>query len=296
MNNIISNNSGIDTGGISITGSNSIIANNLISDNQVSFMCGGIKCASDSLLIIVNNTISNNESLYGGGLAIFGSNIQLINNNVWGNIASDGSQVYLAFIDTNPNFYYCNIQGGIDAFGGDGALSFIGDYENCIDSDPLFLGTGEHPYSLLDDSPCVNTGTPDTTGLNLPEFDLAGNPRIFGGRIDMGAYENQNVVVGIEDNSELQISNYKLQNYPNPFNPETTISFSLTAKDAKNAKIEIYNLKGQRIKQFSIFNSQSSILWDGTDQHHNQVSSGIYLYRIKTDTFVSRTGKMILLK
>ncbi len=317
LSNIISYNSGLDTGGISITQSNSIIANNLITDNQTAFMCGGIKCSADSLLIIMNNTISNNESLSGGGLSIFGENLQLINNNIWGNIASDGSQVYLAFIDTNPDFYFCNIQGGIDAFGGEGAAGFNGDYENCIDSDPLFWGTGEYPYSLLDDSPCVNAGTSDTTGLNLPEFDLAGNPRILGGRIDMGAYENQNVVVSTDVNL-IPIVTKLNQNYPNPFNPAvagagsdpaTTISFQFSNEPAfamlrrgrpnkqdKQKKIEIYNLKGQKIRQYSIFNNQSSITWDGTDENNKPVSSGIYFYQLKVGKDFSETKRMLLLK
>ena len=68
-----------------------------------------------------------------------------------------------------------------------------------LNLNPLFDGSGNYPFALTDDSPCVNSGTPDTTGLNLPEYDLAGNLRIYGERIDMGAYENQNVIVNADD-------------------------------------------------------------------------------------------------
>ena len=84
-------------------------------------------------------------------------------------------------------------------------------------------------------------------------------------------------------------------NYPNPFNPETNISFSLTAKDAKNAKIEIFNIKGQKIRQYSIFNLQSSIVWNGTDDTGKDVSSGVYFYRLNSGRYTS-TKKMILMK
>ena len=90
-----------------------------------------------------------------------------------------------------------------------------------------------------------------------------------------------------------------LANYPNPFNPETTISFSLTAKDAKNAKLEIYNLKGQTIRTFQIPQSEiqnpNCVVWDGKDKNNQPVSSGIYLYKLKTDNF-EKTKKMILMK
>ncbi|NQV18159.1 MAG: right-handed parallel beta-helix repeat-containing protein [Armatimonadetes bacterium] len=287
INNIISYNSALfciiqaNGGGIYLDNSNSLIINNLIIGNSTIDYGGGI-CCYESNPMIINNTIIENSSNNAGGLCCASSNPIVTNSIIWNN----GESNILADLYSDPIVTYCDIQGGYTG-------------EGNIDSEPLFWGTGEYPYSLLDDSPCVNAGTPDTTGLSLPEFDLAGNPRVFGGRIDMGAYENQNVVVGIEDNSELQISNFKLSNYPNPFNLETTISYNLTAKDAKNAKIEIYNLKGQKIKKLEIRNlilGINKVVWDGTDNNGKPVSSGIYLYRIKTDAFVSETKKMLLLK
>ncbi|MCD4797314.1 MAG: T9SS type A sorting domain-containing protein, partial [Candidatus Cloacimonetes bacterium] len=95
-------------------------------------------------------------------------------------------------------------------------------------------------------------------------------------------------------------------NYPNPFNPagagrspETTISFSLTAEDAENAEIEIYNIKGQKVKTLSTSSSSGletrSVVWDGTDENNQPVSSGIYFYRLVTDRY-SETKKMLLLR
>ena len=92
-----------------------------------------------------------------------------------------------------------------------------------------------------------------------------------------------------------------LGNYPNPFNSTTTISFSCH-RDAENTEIAIYNIKGQLIKQYSIFNpskaghgNQSSIVWDGTDESGKSVTNGIYYYQLQTGGF-SQTKKMILIK
>ncbi len=86
--------------------------------------------------------------------------------------------------------------------------------------------------------------------------------------------------------------------FPNPFNPSTTITFELTEKYAKSAKIEIYNLKGQKIKTILInsFTDQpiNSVVWNGTDQANNLVSSGIYYYKLNNPN--SPVKKMILLK
>ncbi|HPR18549.1 MAG TPA: FlgD immunoglobulin-like domain containing protein [Candidatus Cloacimonadota bacterium] len=99
-------------------------------------------------------------------------------------------------------------------------------------------------------------------------------------------------------NEKLPVADYKLSNYPNPFNPSTTISFDLTANDAKNAKIEIYNLKGQKVKTLPVSPSQShtvSVVWNGTDDNGKDVSSGVYFYKLKAGN-CEKSKKMLLLR
>ena len=84
------------------------------------------------------------------------------------------------------------------------------------------------------------------------------------------------------------------QNYPNPFNPETTISFEMPF-NIENSVIEIYNIKGEKIRQYSIFNNQSSIVWDGKDDMNKPVASGIYFYKMQAGKY-SSTRKMLLMK
>ncbi|OYT14468.1 MAG: hypothetical protein B7C24_18170 [Bacteroidetes bacterium 4572_77] len=109
------------------------------------------------------------------------------------------------------------------------------------------------------------------------------------------------------DENVLNISNSKLNisNYPNPFylsksnrSNSTTISYDLPY-NIKNYVIEIFNVKGQCIRELRINNSELKIgkaTWDGTDQHRKPVSSGVYLYRVKADDFVSKTARMLILK
>ncbi|MBT7039190.1 MAG: T9SS type A sorting domain-containing protein, partial [Bacteroidetes bacterium] len=126
---------------------------------------------------------------------------------------------------------------------------------------------------------------------------------IFSVRAVGGAYElnmglvktdSQGLVTSI-DNEIIFVTDFKLINYPNPFNSLTTISFE-TTNFSQNSRIEIFNINGQKIKEYSIFNNQSSILWDGTDQLNKPVSSGVYLYRLKTNDKYCKTKKMILKK
>jgi hypothetical protein len=92
-------------------------------------------------------------------------------------------------------------------------------------------------------------------------------------------------------------------NYPNPFNPTTTISFSLAAEDVFGAKLEIYNLRGQKIKVFEqadfsrgfLSPNEYSVIWMGKDETGKSVSSGVYFYQLKTaDKIFLR--RMLMLK
>ncbi|MCD4820325.1 MAG: C10 family peptidase [Candidatus Cloacimonetes bacterium] len=102
--------------------------------------------------------------------------------------------------------------------------------------------------------------------------------------------------VSIDDNSVNPTVN-SLYNYPNPFNPETTISF-LATKSTKDTKINIYNLKGQKIRELRITNCElgiNSVVWDGKDDKNKAVSSGIYFYKLQTESY-EKIKRMILMK
>ncbi len=85
-------------------------------------------------------------------------------------------------------------------------------------------------------------------------------------------------------------------NYPNPFNPETVISFSL--KEDTEAVLSIYNMKGQKIKTLKseyMTAGEHSVVWNGKDDNGNDVSSGVYFYKLNTNNY-SQINKMILMK
>ena len=84
-------------------------------------------------------------------------------------------------------------------------------------------------------------------------------------------------------------------NYPNPFNPETTIRFRM--EKAAPAEVTIYSEKGQVVKTFNSIATAgiNSIVWDGKDSNGNSVSSGVYLFRLKSGSY-SSTKKMVLMK
>jgi hypothetical protein len=81
------------------------------------------------------------------------------------------------------------------------------------------------------------------------------------------------------------------QNYPNPFNPSTTIKFSLP--EATNVQLNIYNTLGQKVAE--IVNTNLEAGYHSYEWEAGEVASGIYIYELRTDKFIS-TKKMVLLR
>ncbi len=101
----------------------------------------------------------------------------------------------------------------------------------------------------------------------------------------------------VEANSFAAPATYTLnQNYPNPFNPTTTIQYSL--KDQGMVKLQIFNIRGQMIRQLVSevqFTGEYSVVWDGRDAQGSPVPSGTYLYTLEINGY-KETRKMVLMK
>ncbi len=151
--------------------------------------------------------------------------------------------------------------------------------ESNIDEDPFFSYSGEYPYSLLQFSPCINAGTPDTTGLFLPLSDFAGNERIYNSRIDIGAFEWQGYAVDPEIPDETPFACY-----PNPFSNSTALQLSTTTEHTEHIEIKIFNIKGQLVRNLPLTSSplhSIEAMWDGKDEKGKEVCDGIYFIRCK---------------
>ena len=83
---------------------------------------------------------------------------------------------------------------------------------------------------------------------------------------------------------------------PNPFNPTTTIRFDIGA--ATHVSLRIYDVSGRVVRTLverDMPQAQHSVVWDGMNDAGDQVSSGVYLYRLSAGNF-SAVRKMVMLK
>ena len=256
---------------------NTILYNNILCNNRsITYYCGSPYSHS----IFSNNIVANNFYLGGSaGIACNSDHLQIKNSIIWNNqtlFPHDQDQIYNP-LDYHPTIEYNCVYDG-----------YVG--EGNIDSPPMFVnpteGTGldfngaDADWSLLDNSPCINTGTPDTTGLNLPEFDIDNNPRIFGNRIEMGAYENQFVWVKVNDSP---VFNKSVKVYPNPSRENLYIALQ---PGMEGAWIELVDGTGKRLIHSQITTIPAMFSPTG-------IKPGIYFYRIYNKQIVIKTGKWV---
>ncbi|MDP8210084.1 MAG: choice-of-anchor Q domain-containing protein, partial [Candidatus Stygibacter australis] len=204
----------------------------------------------------INCTLMNNSIVpfnnHAFAKAYQGGEINFYNSIVYGNV---GTQLNL---DTNGNdrpstatISHSLLQGGETGIvhQGDTVLNWL---DGNLDCNPML----DEVYSPLDNSPVIDAGTLNLPeGIELPETDVYGNPRIYGNGIDMGAVEWQ----GTENSSdEISVLPDELIIYPNPL-----IAGNLRDGNAKilwlgensdDISIEIFNIKGQKLRKLKIEN------------------------------------------
>ena len=105
-----------------------------------------------------------------------------------------------------------------------------------------------------------------------------------------GDFEYSNIV---EVDAGLIPNGFVLeQNYPNPFNPSTIIKFAVA--ETQKTELKVFDILGNKVA--TLFNG----IADGnkvyeTEFYADNLSSGIYFYRLETETKVENR-KMLLVK
>jgi hypothetical protein len=162
---IIQNGTMIEGGGVYCDGGT--VKNCVLSGNTAFINGGGIFCGPGSTA--QNCTIYGNfAQMSGGGILCSGGTVQ--NSIIWNNTTS--FEIDANYANYGGNFFNTCTWPQIGLFG--------------ITADPLFTDAANGDYTLLPYSPCINAGN---SSYVTTEADLAGNVRIFGAAVDIGAYE-----------------------------------------------------------------------------------------------------------
>lgn len=257
---------------------NTTVTGNIICNNFGSGICNAHMFNHAEY---INNTIINNVAWSWSGITTLSKDVKIINNIVRNNYTYPNyptEQIYNVGISLVPEVSYSNIEFGYEG-------------EGNIDSDPMFanptIGIGQGynalnaDWTLLDDSPSINNGTLDTTGLHLPFNDLAGNPRIFGNRIDIGAYENQHVYVNINNSHISEDINL----YPNPGTNQLYIEI---LDEMKDCFFDLFNGQGTLVIHQRIDKTNLILMTDN-------LPSGVYHYIIYNQNRIFKNSSWVKL-
>jgi hypothetical protein len=272
------------------------IVNCDFTDNQAILGNPGASGVSNgSFVHYINCTFANNTAESVGGLSAHRDGKATVTNCIfWNNspkqIAVRGIREG-AFSEMHIN--YSNIQYGIDSIDID-TLALLHWGTGNIDSDPLFYDPDNGDFHLMDESPCIDAGI-DSIDLNgqwyyAPMFDIEGYSRPQGGStlVDMGAYENQEVLALI---NEFREDPFMIKAYPNPFNQ--IVNFELNLKQPAWVSIRIYNFLGGEVAYLinqKLESGTHQLSWDAPGRE-----SGIYICRINImDKII--TEKVLLMR
>jgi hypothetical protein len=170
---ILSGNSGVFGGGAKVdygTLNNCLLTGNFSGDGGGAYVYGGTlnNCT------VVGNFVSEFTSRYGERQGGWGGGVivsagYLNNCIVWGTTAVNEDDIVVA---DSMVLYSCS--------------SPLLEGEGNICADPMFVDAVNSNFQLQAGSPCINAGNNSTVSTTS---DLAGNPRVISGTVDMGAYE-----------------------------------------------------------------------------------------------------------
>ncbi len=142
--------------------------------------------------------------------------------------------------------------------------------------------------------------------IDMTTVQVGGNPWLVGYAVgDTGTitkYTELLIVTDVKQVSDAIPGRFDLiQNYPNPFNPTTSITYDIASQ--ADVTLKIYNVLGQLVR--TLVNSTQEAgsyeaVWNGQNIDGEQVSSGVYLYRLEATSLSGETyvnmKKMVLMK
>ena len=293
---VISNNTATTKGGgVYLYNSDKPVFRGCIISNNSAMMGGGVyargKCTMTNCNIVMNKAIES----YGG---LFNEHAYLHSNYtsciIWGNEAGSYPNLY----HYNAKFEYCAVQGGID---GEGNINLPA--ENDGEEPGVYVrfsqpaeGAGteysEADWSIQSRSICLNAGKIGTPGY---PFDIAGEPRVQHGRIDIGAYERNASLTLIQgaldshgdynfDGNILHQPGYYTAVYPMP-DCDSVVGLTLTTP----LGIEDYNDDPGQPTSIQVFDLTGRQVGNGV----SHLAPGIYLIRYRIGDAVT-TKKVVI--
>lgn len=272
------------------------IKNLLLSENQFedNMWTGASAMAlSNGNYTITNATIADNLSDGSRAVHLANGQFKIYNSIFFGN-ETGNIQVQ---INSDVQIYNSLLYGGensIHQLSSDNVNIYYDEASN-LDENPFFSEHEDFFYYLMDESPCINSGTTDIPGMELPETDIIGNPRVYDGQVDMGAYEYVGPVgnndfpypVKMEKESLIHI-------FPNPLIDYAKIKIRSNIQG--NTKVYITNMNGaiiQHLCNATKTTLNSTFLFENNKY---KLPAGNYLLVLEIDGAIVESKQMVVVQ
>lgn len=272
------------------------IKNILLSENQyLDNIWSGVSAMSLSMgdYTITNATIADNLSDGSMAVGLGSGNFKIYNSVFYGN-ETGNIQVHE---NSDVHIYNSLLYGGensIHELSSDNVNIYYDNASN-LDENPYFSEHEDFFYYLMEESPCINSGTNEIPGMELPETDIIGNPRVYDGQVDMGAYEYVGPVGNNDFPYPVQVEKKNMINiFPNPMIDYAKIKVK-SVKKGKN-RVFISNINGYPIIELcntSITTLNSTFIFENSKY---KLSAGNYLIVLEVDGIVLETQQMVVVK
>jgi hypothetical protein len=181
-------------------------------------------------------------------------------------------------VSCNPPFYH---QFGWEDFGHINLPIYTDSIRQVISTLRLVISPSCPPQTVIVDS---------LSACYYGAYNVGFLPAFVPGNVYIGSPQGIGYEVTVPASFSLS------QNYPNPFNSSTEIQFSLSMSSV--ASLVIYDIQGREVRR--LFDSDyeagtHSVIWNGTDNSNQLVSSGIYFYKLIAGE-ATQTNRMTLLR
>jgi arabinogalactan endo-1,4-beta-galactosidase len=162
----------------------------------------------------------------------------------------------------------------------EGQTDFLSDLINLVQNIPDNKGSGLFYWA----PEWISVPTLGSPWENVTLFD-------FTGELLNSISVFDSIPSGIQSHDGISYSFNLYQNYPNPFNPKTLINYSIPQADFVSLKV--YDILGDEV--VTLVNEYKTAGNYSIEFNGNNLSSGVFFYRIKTGNFFD-TKKLILMR
>lgn len=173
-------------------------------------------------------------------------------------------------------------------------LKIACDFKNKRDRATFYYSLNGTDWQQIGNTLRMSYTLPHFMGYRFALFNYA--TRSTGGVVDFDyfrIYDSLDAPSDVESKNEcIQTGFHVYENYPNPFNPTTEIRYDVPK--GSNVCINVYTVTGRFVR--TLVNEENGPGQYAVTFNASSLTSGVYFYRLTTDTGFMRTRKLLLLK